>query len=135
MAASNWIDWRRGITAQPSTAGAITSSKYSAFDSAHWPCRIPRLFDVELATASMSLFKPINITRNLVHLKTAKLHPFLCIHITHSAWLRMLLHAIVKKYFVQLLLAENHPSGSDGYIIPSPLFADNPLMYVHELAF
>jgi hypothetical protein len=46
------------------------------------------------------LFLSIEITRNRVHLekKTVKLCPFLC--------MRLLIHAIVKKDFVQILLAE-----------------------------
>jgi hypothetical protein len=35
----------------------------------YWPCRNPCLFDVELATQSLSLFLTNQINRNLVHLK------------------------------------------------------------------
>jgi hypothetical protein len=61
----------------------------------YWPCRIPCLFEVELGTASLSLFKPIKSLE--IWFKTVKLYPFLYIHITHLAWLRLLVHAIVKK--------------------------------------
>jgi hypothetical protein len=37
--------------------------------SCYWPCRNPYLFDVELATQSLSLFLTNPINRNLVHLK------------------------------------------------------------------
>jgi hypothetical protein len=92
------------------------SSKYSAIHTAlldsacYWPCRNPCVFDVELATQSLSLFLTNQININLVHLKkSVKLYPFLCIHITHSAWMRWLRpryrHIIVNKYFVRILLA------------------------------
>jgi hypothetical protein len=37
--------------------------------SCYWPCRNPWLFDVELATQSLSLFLTNQVNRNLVHLK------------------------------------------------------------------
>jgi hypothetical protein len=91
-----------------SSVGVATSSKYSAIHTAlldsacYWPCRNPCLFDVELATQSLSLFLTNQVNRNLGHLKRL----WNCTHfsaytlITHSAWLRWLRpryrHTIVK---------------------------------------
>jgi hypothetical protein len=56
----------------------------------YWPCRNPCLFDVELATQKSRCFCQSNQWKSGSPKKTVKLYPFLCIHITHSAWLRWL---------------------------------------------
>jgi hypothetical protein len=88
----------RGIRAR-----AGPSSTYSAFhslpnSSCYWSCRNPCLFDVELATQSLSLFLTNQINRNLVHLK----RPQNC---THFSAYTLHTQRDVHEYFLQLLLA------------------------------
>jgi hypothetical protein len=53
----------------------------------YWPCRIPRLFEVEVA-----IDNPIQSLEIWFTYKTDCAH--FCIDITHSTWLRLLVHTL-----------------------------------------
>jgi hypothetical protein len=105
----------------------------------YWPCRNPCLFDVELATQSLSLFLTNQINRNLVHLK----RPQNCTHFSaytlHTqSDLDDYVHESTnnrKKIFFSTSARCKVRPRAQILIIPPASFADNHFTYVYEVAF